>query len=106
MSATFKPPGQCPSCGEWVPRKAAACDCCGACELSGWKGDAGIYDGLDLPEDDFDYDEFIANEFGEGKPKKPAIPHLWWWVAVVLVVAMAYPLLAPFIHGLLTSIGH
>ena len=87
---TFKPPGQCPACGEWVPRKAVACDCCGACELSGWKGDAEVYDGVDLPEDDFDYDEFIANEFGEGKPKKPAISRLWWWVAILLLISFIW----------------
>ena len=92
----FKPPGQCPVCGEWVRRQAAACDCCGACELSGWKADAEAYDGLDLPagEDDFDYDKFIAEEFGEGRPKRQ-MNHLWWWVAVLLVIALGYGLLAP-----------
>lgn len=92
MSKTFKPPGQCPCCGEWVPRKAVACDCCGACDLSGWKGDAEIYDGLDLPEDDFNYDEFIANEFGESRPKAERMSQLWWWVAVVLLGVMGWGL--------------
>lgn len=96
MAAAFKPPGQCPACGEWVPRNARACDCCGACELSGWKGDASVYDGLDLPDDDdFDYDEFVASEFGEGKPKKERRSALWWWVAVILVIVLGYGLLAP-----------
>ena len=87
---TFKPPGQCPACGEWVPRGAAACDDCGACAKSGWKKDAGIYDGLDLPgeDDDFDYDAFVAEEFG-GKPAARRVTaNPWWWVALVLLVVM------------------
>ena len=96
MGAAFKPPGQCPACGEWIPRNAVACDCCGACALSGWKGDAEVYDGLDLPEDDdFDYNDFIAREFGEGKPKPNHKARFWWWVAIALVIALGYGLLAP-----------
>ncbi len=92
--ARFKPPGQCPVCGEWVYRGQAACEECGACAKSGWKANADVYDGLDLPGDDdeFDYDAFIAEEFGEGKPKPP-VPVFWWWVGIVLVVAMAWALL-------------
>ncbi len=93
MSA-FKPPGQCPACGEWVPRKAVACDCCGACERSGWQADSHLYDGLDLPEDDFDYDAFIDAEFG-GKRHRPGINPLWWWVAVALLAAFGLSYLLP-----------
>ncbi len=92
----FQPPGQCPVCGEWVPRKAVACNCCGACALSGWKADAGHYDGLDLPDEDdsFDYDKFVAEEFGA--PHRPhGISPLWWWVAVLLLAAFAYSFLKP-----------
>ena len=87
MSAQFKPPGQCPACGEWVPRGAAACDDCGACAKSGWSGDTHE-DGLDLPDDEFDYDEFVAREFG-GKPmRNPHIKKLWVWVALILFVIL------------------
>lgn len=95
---SFKPPGQCPACGEWVPRKAHACDCCGACEKSGWKADAEVYDGLDLPDEaeDFDYDEFIEREFGghaSGTGKRQPSPEerrlvFWRWVGGLLLAVM------------------
>jgi len=53
---------ECPACGEDVPAKAKACPHCGACEKSGWSDDAT--DGIGLPDDDFDYEKFTAEEFG------------------------------------------
>ncbi len=90
----FRPPGQCPACGEWVPRTASACDCCGACERSGWQPDAEIYDGLDLPEEDFDYDAFIAKEFGS--ETKRSMKSVWWWVALVLILVFVLGFLQSF----------
>lgn len=81
-------------CGEWVPRGAAACDDCGACAKSGWKDDAEVYDGLDLPDEDFDYDDFIEREFGGGSRRKagPTREQLWRWVglAVFIVMVLGY----------------
>lgn len=94
MSGRFKPPGQCPVCGEWAPRGALACDQCGACEKSGWSGDTHA-DGLDLPDDEFDYDDFIAREFGGQKSKKTPTSSLWWWVALALLIAFALAALLP-----------
>ncbi len=81
--AIFKPPGQCPVCHEFVQRKALSCPDCGACAKSGWNEEDGIYDGLDLPDDDFDYTEFTAKEFGGACPK-PSKPW-WWYIALVLI---------------------
>jgi hypothetical protein len=50
MSA-FRPPGDCPVCGEDVHAGATACPFCGSCPDSGWGRDAAIYDGLDLPDE-------------------------------------------------------
>jgi len=92
--AAFRPPGQCPACGEWVPRGAAACDDCGACGKSGWKANAEIYDGLDLPdhEDDFDYDDFIQREFGssDSTDQKLGLSKEAFWriVAAILLAVM------------------
>lgn len=95
MSNRFKPPGQCPACGEWVPRGAAACDDCGACEKSGWSGDTEA-DGLDLPDEDFNYDEFVAREFGgDSSAKKVGMSPLWWWVAVALLIALVLGAVGP-----------
>jgi hypothetical protein len=98
--ARFKPPGQCPVCGEWVPRGAVACDDCGACAKSGWKENAESYDGVDLPdeEEDFDYDDFIQREFGTNRQGRPSLNKeaLWKIVAAVLlaVIVLGYLLSA------------
>ena len=94
MSGAFKPPGQCPACGEWVPRGAAACDDCGACAKSGWSGDTHA-DGLDLPDDEFDYDDFIAREFGGKSSKQPLTAKIWWWVALALLIVFVIGALLP-----------
>jgi len=60
----FRPPGDCPVCGEFVPRNAMSCAGCGASRDSGWNEEASV-SGLDLPDDEaFDYDDFVAREFG------------------------------------------
>ena len=83
----FKPPGDCPICGEFVPRGLVACPACGSCAKSGWKEEAND-DGLDLPDapEDFDYDDFVAREFG-GRLKSRHLPrNPWWWVALALLI--------------------
>jgi hypothetical protein len=98
----FKPPGQCPACGEWVPKGQAACDECGACEKSGWKDVEAHTDGLDLPDDEFDYEEFISREFGSTKPKGTVSGNqhsLWFWVGVVLLASILLGWLMPLLRG-------
>ena len=84
-----EPPAVCPVCGEDVPRGALACPECGADHNSGWREDAETLDGLDVPEDDFNYDEFAQREFGSSL--KPAgIKTIWWITAIiVLLVSLA-----------------
>ena len=80
-------PRICPICSEDVPLNAKACPSCGACEKSGWSGNDSA-DGLDLPEteDEFDYDKFLADEFGKG-PRAAGTPRLWWVVAIIVLFA-------------------
>lgn len=90
--AKFKPPGQCPVCGEWVRRGQAACEECGACAKSGWRGESGV-EGLDLPDEDFDYEAFVEREFGQGnKPRigEGRLGRVWWWAAVAVLAAMLW----------------
>lgn len=91
MSSAKPPPRTpeiCPVCGEDVPRRALACPECGADHNSGWREDANAYDGVDLGEESFDYEEFVREEFGTGvKPK--GISGLWWLTAIVLLIALA-----------------
>ena len=77
-------PAVCPVCGEDVLRGALVCPECGADHNSGWREDAGSYDGVDLP-DEFDYDEFTRREFGSS-PKPPGISAIWWITAIVLLL--------------------
>ncbi len=79
-------PEVCPVCGEEVPRGAVACPECGADHQSGWREDAADHDGLDLPEDPFDYEEFVASEFGSGSKRSALKPH--WWITGVLLLAI------------------
>ena len=52
-----------------------------------WEQDKA-HDGLDLPDGDFDYDEFVAREFG-GKPhKKIGVKWYWWLLGVALLALM------------------
>ncbi len=78
-------PSVCPVCDEPVPRGALACPECGADHRSGWREDTYL-DGVDLPDDHFDYDEFVREEFANS-PKPKAQP-IWWITAVVLLLAI------------------
>jgi hypothetical protein len=79
-------PEICPVCGEDIPCDALACPQCGADHNSGWREDAHTYDGVDLPEHDFNYDDFVEQEFGfEAKPR--GIQKIWWIVGIALIVA-------------------
>jgi len=89
-----KTPEICPVCGEDVPPRALACPECGADHNSGWREGAESYDGVDLPNQEFDYDEFVRQEFGPSV--KPAgIKTVWWITALLLIlVSLAIYLLA------------
>ena len=79
-------PDTCPNCGADLPRNARACPECGADEKTGWSEDAAAQH-LDLPDDKFDYGEFIEREFGKKEQVKPrGVSWFWWGVAVALIV--------------------
>ncbi len=54
-----------------------------------WESDAGS-DGLGLPDDDFDYDEFVNREFGRAPHRRVPIKWYWWVTAVVLLILMIW----------------
>ena len=81
-------PEVCPVCGEDVPRDVRACPECGADHNSGWREDVDTYDGVDLPQHDFNYDDFVKQEFGsQAKPAR--LKTIWWIVGIALIVAFA-----------------
>ena len=87
------PPEICPNCGADVPRKAKACPGCGADEKTGWS-ETAYASGLGIPDEEekFDYDNFVKEEFGGGRPQvKPRnISWLWWVTALLLVLAFLF----------------
>ena len=69
-----------------MPTKARVCPECGADEQTGWS-EVARTDGLDLPDQNFDYDDFIKHEFGDGRPVPRGIHWFWWVIAFLLVAA-------------------
>ena len=89
---------ECPVCGEDVPFQALVCPECGADAATGWKEDAEITDAassLDLPDEEFGYDQFLEREFGKSKSRSGK--QLFWWI-VGIVITLAFGAL--IIHGL------
>lgn len=79
-----------------MPRGALACPECGADERTGWNDRADSQrtaDRLGIPDDEFDYDEFVKEEFGERKESRTNTKgenSLWWWVVVGLTLTFIY----------------
>lgn len=80
-------PEVCPNCGEEIPPRAKACPACGSDEKTGWSEEART-DGLDLPDENFSYDEFVQREFGGKSPKPRGLNWFWWLVALLLLAAI------------------
>lgn len=79
------PPMICPHCGAEVPPKARACPECGSDEETGWSEQAQT-GGLDLPEENFDYEDYVKREFRGERALPRGIHWFWWVVAIALVV--------------------
>jgi transcription elongation factor Elf1 len=89
----------CPHCGAQVRVGAAACRACGSDADTGWSDEAETYAaGFDAGyggEDDFDYDEYIREEFPDQAAEPPATN---WkrWVAVVIILLVCAAMLRMF----------
>ncbi len=80
-------PEICPNCGTAVPPKAKACPECGADEHTGWSEEAQN-DGLDLPGQPFDYDDFVKREFGREQVVPRGLHWFWWLVALAVLIML------------------
>ncbi len=78
MTAAFRPPGDCPNCGETVPAGATACPHCGADEFTGWSEETYL-DGVDLPADD---------EVREAERPVARAIQAWLLVAVFVMITL------------------
>lgn len=77
-------PETCPNCGAEVPPGAKACPECGSDEQTGWS-ELARTDDLGLPDQEFDYNDFVKREFGE-RSTKPRGLHWFWWVVGIAVL--------------------
>lgn len=95
----------CPGCDQEVPVGSRGCPRCNppskrrkrrraaaSSGKPGWKS-GGAYDGLDLPDEDFDYDAYVAREFGIKPHKRIGIAWYWWVTAVALLGVIAWGLI-------------
>ncbi len=78
----------CPNCGASVPPKAKVCPGCGADEKTGWS-DSAYADNLGIPDENFDYEEYVKDEFG-GRTKPRGIHWVWWLTALILVLLFLF----------------
>ena len=86
----------CPQCGAEVRVGSKGCQKCASQRATkkwhappppkSWEQDE-VCDGLDLPDDEFDYEKFLEEEFG-GPKRRSGREWLWWVVAVVLILAV------------------
>lgn len=80
-------PDICPNCGAEVPPDAKACPECGSDEQTGWS-DQARYDSLDLPDDKFDYDDFVKRELSGENPNPRGVHWIWWLLAIALAASL------------------
>ena len=83
------PPETCPNCGADIPPNARACPDCGSDEKTGWS-DSACAGRLGIPDENFDYNEFVKEEFGGRSVKPRGIHWLWWVTALVLVLLFLF----------------
>ncbi len=97
----------CPECNAEVSVGSQGCQACGprkiakkmklkkrkkiARERKSWE-QGSSYDGLDLPDDDFDYEDYVEREFGKKPHRKIGIAWYWWLTALILFLWMLFSL--------------
>ncbi len=47
-------------------------------------------DGLDLPDEDFDYEDFVAREFGKAPHRQTGVKWYWWLLGVLVLIGMMF----------------
>lgn len=71
-----------------MPRHARCCPACGADEKTGWS-ETAYASNLGIPDENFDYEEFVKAEFGQS-PKPRGIHWVWWATALGLVILFLF----------------
>ena len=97
----------CPTCGSEV-KVGSSCPGCvpkrskrkrqvgvGPKKRKHWEQEA-IYDGSDIPDDEFEYEEFIEREFSNKPHRTIGIKWYWWVTAFILAGLIGGGFLAYF----------
>lgn len=71
----------CVHCGAVLNAGADFCRECGSSDSDGWR------DEVDFGDDEFDYDEYVKEEFSASGLNRQT-PTLWRWVAMGLIVLL------------------
>ena len=71
----------CPGCARKKPKSSP--------KKKPWEQDKSA-DGLNLPDGDFDYNDFVAREFGNAPHHKTGVKWYWWVLALLLLIGMIY----------------
>jgi hypothetical protein len=78
----------CAHCGGEIPADAIFCRHCGSSESDGWRDNEEGF--ADSHDDDFDYDEFVENEFADDGVShaltNQKTKSIWRLVAVILLL--------------------
>lgn len=77
----------CPHCGAELPPRARACPECGSDEATGWS-ERAHEERLGVPDEEFDYEEFVREEFGGPKRARHNLKWFWWGAAVLLLLIL------------------
>jgi hypothetical protein len=89
---------ECPHCGADVRVGAAACRECGSDAETGWSESAAGWQAGGYADEDFDYDEFVAQEFPSEAERKPWAAAKKMAVALIvglIILALLQPYLWP-----------
>lgn len=75
---------QCPGCAKKPPKKGKQAP---KPAKKPWEQDSAL-DGLDLPNGEFDYDQFVEKEFGKAPHAKLGVKWYWWLLGVIVLVSL------------------
>jgi hypothetical protein len=81
----------CANCGERLTQRHF-CRACGASEESGWAAPDWSEDSED---EDFDYDDFVRREFGDGRSRSQGLAATAWGTLIIVLLVVGL-LLAQF----------
>ena len=75
--------GVCPGCKPSKPKRNKKRRVAATSRKS-WEQDESM-DGVDLPDEDFDYDDFVEREFGKKPHRRIGIKWYWWLTAAIVL---------------------